>query len=412
MNTAIDQVLIDKVQQFVISHFESQIDAEKEFHNVITTQEVVDAVKEITAGSTLNDADIEKLVVAAWFYGVVDSKTSGDNGSQAEVAAKFLRENNYTNEDIELVLNCIEATNNEFVAETELQKVMKDAVNWYLSAHGFVERASLLRGEKEHVLGEKFSDLDWFQYCERSLLKHTYLTDYALGHYEEGKEKNLLKVRNNIKKLNKKQDLILEKELQVDEAGLKEMKKKLVKASGRPERGIETLFRLTSKNHYTLNAAVDTKSNILISINSIILSIVLGTMLGKIEEDPHLLVPIIMLSATNLWAIALAVFATRPNLTHGKFSMEEVKKGNTNLLFYGNFHKMSLNEYLGGLNNLMNQSDSLYDSIGKDIYFMGVLLNKKFTLLRASFNIFVFGFIASVLVFIACHLFFGETPMF
>ena len=101
------------------------------------------------------------------------------------------------------------------------------------------------------------------------------------------------------KKQKKAQDQYLMNELGVDKDELKALKKKLSKVEPRPERGAETFFRLISKNQYTLNAMIDRKSSILISINSIILSVVLGTVLSRLKEDPHLIYPAVMILITN-----------------------------------------------------------------------------------------------------------------
>ena len=71
------------------------------------------------------------------------------------------------------------------------------------------------------------------------------------------------------KKIKKVEDEYLMNELNVDKDELKQLKKKLAKVAPRSERGVETLFRLLSKNQYTLNTMIDTKSNILISINAL-----------------------------------------------------------------------------------------------------------------------------------------------
>ena len=93
------------------------------------------------------------------------------------------------------------------------------------------------------------------------------------------------------KKIEKLKDEYLAEELQIDKDELKVLKKKLAKVEPRSERGAETLFRLVSKNQYTLNAMIDRKSNILISINALILSIILGTVLSQLNRDPHLIYP-------------------------------------------------------------------------------------------------------------------------
>lgn len=204
----------------------------------------------------------------------------------------------------------------------------------------------------------------------------------------------------NEKLIQKAEDKYLKSELNIDKDKLKSLKKKLAKVDPRSERGVETLFRLLSKNQYTLNSMIDTKSNILISINALILSLILGTVMNQLTADPHLIYPVVMILITNLTSIAYAIFATRPELSHGG---AEVR----NLMFYGNFHEMKEDEYIENITSLMNEGDELYKTIAKDTYYLGKTIDRKFKLLRKSFNIFLIGIIASVLAFIACHVLFG-----
>jgi hypothetical protein len=199
----------------------------------------------------------------------------------------------------------------------------------------------------------------------------------------------------------KAEDKYLMEELKIDKDALKQLKKKLAKVAPRSERGVETLFRLLSKNQYTLNTMVDTKSNILISINALILSLILGTVMNQLSSDPHLIYPIIMILMTNLTSIAFAIFATRPELVHGKSESK-------NLMFYGNFQDMDEDEYVSNIINLMNQGDELYKTIAKDTYHLGKTIDRKFKLLRKSFNIFLIGIILSVIAFVSCHALFGN----
>ncbi|WP_158974826.1 Pycsar system effector family protein [Cellulophaga sp. L1A9] len=202
------------------------------------------------------------------------------------------------------------------------------------------------------------------------------------------------------KKTQKAESKYLMEELDIDMDGLKALKKKLAKVEPRSERGAETLFRLVSKNQYTLNTMIDRKSNILISINALILSIILGTVYGQLDKDPHLIYPVVMMLLTNIISIAFAIFATRPELKHGE-------KHTNNLLFYGNFNTMNEEEYVTQMTGLMYKGDELYETIAKDTYHLGKTIDQKFRLLRKSFHVFLIGIILSVIAFILCHLLFG-----
>ena len=203
------------------------------------------------------------------------------------------------------------------------------------------------------------------------------------------------------KKMKKSKDAFLREELNIDKEQLKELKKKLAKVEPRSERGAETLFRLVSKNHYTLNTMIDRKSHILITINALILSIVIGTVLNQLEKDPHLIFPAIIILFTNLISITYAILATRPEYKHGH-------DGTANLLYFGNFRNIGVKEYLDLLTDLIYKGDELYRSIALDTYYLGLSIDRKHGFLRKSFNVFLVGLILSVIGFIICHVFFSD----
>lgn len=186
-----------------------------------------------------------------------------------------------------------------------------------------------------------------------------------------------------------------------------ELKQKVKEAKGlTPTRGIETMFRLTSKNHMELSALADNKANIMISINSIILSVMVSVLIRKLEEYPHMTIPAIMLTLVCLTTIVFAILATRPNITKGKFERLDIQNKETNLLFFGNFHGMRLNDYEWAMKEMMKDGDYLYGSMIKDIYFLGAVLGKKYKMLRTSYTVFMFGFVVSILGFIIAEIFF------
>ncbi len=95
-----------------------------------------------------------------------------------------------------------------------------------------------------------------------------------------------------------------------------------------------------------------------------------------------------------------SVLATRPKVTSGNFTREDIKNRKVNLLFFGNFHKIPLEDFKDGMKDMMNDRDYLYESLMKDLYYLGIVLDKKYKLLRYAYNIFMFGIILSVIAFI------------
>ncbi len=180
---------------------------------------------------------------------------------------------------------------------------------------------------------------------------------------------------------------------QLEKTNSKEKKKKLTK-------GVETMFRVTSKNHMDLSSLADNKANIMISVNSIIISIVVTVLFRKLEEFPIFTIPAILLITTSLLAMVFSILATRPKVTKGMVTKEDISSKKGNLLYFGNFHKMSLDEYSSGMKTLMEDDDYLYGSMVRDIYFLGKVLSRKYSLLRKSYSIFMWGFIISIIAFV------------
>ena len=95
----------------------------------------------------------------------------------------------------------------------------------------------------------------------------------------------------------------------------------------------------------------------------------------------------------------LSILATRPNVTQGKFTKEDVANKKVNLLFFGNFHQMKLEDFEWGISEMMQDKDYLYGSLTKDLYFLGLVLNRKYGLLRTTYTVFMIGIIVSVIAF-------------
>jgi len=165
-------------------------------------------------------------------------------------------------------------------------------------------------------------------------------------------------------------------------------------------RAVQTMFRNSSSNHQRLSVMADNKALIMISVNSIIISVVIGLVIGKFVMNSKLIAPTALLLIVNVLAIIYSVLATRPNIPGGTFTKEEVDNKTVNLLFFGSYYKMEYKDFDYGIRQLMNDNEFLYSSFIKDIYWQGRVLGRKFRLLRISYDIFMYGTAASVLAYL------------
>ena len=172
------------------------------------------------------------------------------------------------------------------------------------------------------------------------------------------------------------------------------------KKIGSTNRGISDMFRTSYRTHIELSAIADNKSNIMISINGIIISIVIASISPKIDSNPWLLIPTAILLLTCLGSLVYAVLSARPRVSNATITLEDVRANRANILFFGNFHTLSKEDYVTGMEELMQDSNRLYDNMARDIHGLGKVLTKKYQLLRISYNVFMIGLVLSVLSFI------------
>ena len=170
--------------------------------------------------------------------------------------------------------------------------------------------------------------------------------------------------------------------------------------SQRPEKGIETMFRITSNNHQRLSDMADNKAHIMITANSIIISVMLSILLRKLEDNPTFVIPTLILLAVCVSCMVFSILATRPSMPKGIFTPEQIETQEINLLFFGNFFKMDFETYSNAMQTMMNDRDFLYNNLTRDVYAQGAVLGKKYKHLRAAYSTFMFGIIAAVIAFL------------
>jgi predicted metal-dependent HD superfamily phosphohydrolase len=418
--------ILTKAQDFINDHYNSHVNPSFVFHNLTHTQEVVAACEEMAEFYKLQDDDRFALSIAAWFHDSGYSKgVAKDHESESiRLATNFLQQQNVPADAIHKTVACIDATRLPQTPTSLISNIICDADLAHLGGPAFFEKSKLLRQEINATHDEKVNKKDWRKINIKFLEGHKYFTDYAKQKFDPIKQRNLAELKNKelIKddkaKPSKAEEKKEEKKIEVKAAKKnlpvtpivsaddKDKKKKEKDAADRNERGISTMFRIMSNSQTNLSAMADSKANIMISVNSIIISIMISGLLTVVISNPHLAVPFFLLVIVCVTAIVFSVLATRPKITSGRFTQEDIQNKKINLLFFGNFYNMNLQEYEWAMKELLNSRDYLYDSMIKDIYFLGIVLAKKYKYLRISYNIFMYGLILVIIAFAIAIFFF------
>lgn len=188
-----------------------------------------------------------------------------------------------------------------------------------------------------------------------------------------------------------------------DESGKQEENNEKKKLGSR-RRGISDMFRTSYRTHVELSAIADNKSNIMISINGIIISIIIASISSKIDTNPWLLVPTSLMLITCMTALIYSILAARPRVSNEEVTLEDVRANRSNILYFGNFYKLSREDYVTGIEELMADSELIYNTMARDLHGLGSVLETKFRLLRIAYNVFMFGLAFSVASYILVYV--------
>lgn len=380
--------IIEKAEDFVFYLFKDKLSPSYTYHNFNHALRVVNNAKELCDSENLDIDSRTAVLLAAWFHdtGYVNGSENHEESSIL-IVQDFLKENHVSPVITEQVIQLIRATKIDTVPEDILERIMCDADSSHFADENYMGICELLREEWKLILNKTYTDKEWAIENRTTFIRcHRFYTHYAKENWQINKEKNLTLLQEKIHTVEEK----------------KRKKQDKFEKTERPERGIDTMFRVTLNNHTRLSNIADSKANILLSVNAIIVSISLSTLIPKLDSpsNAHLIVPTFIMLILSATSIIFAILSTRPKVTQGSFTRQEILDKKVNLLFFGNFYKMPLKEYEWAMNEMMANREHLYNTMIKDLYYLGIVLNRKYKLLRITYSIFMINIIASVIAFV------------
>lgn len=179
----------------------------------------------------------------------------------------------------------------------------------------------------------------------------------------------------------------------------KDKSKKEKKKKKKEGRSAETMFRTTLASHLQLSAMADQKAGLMISINSIIISVVITFLVSEVESSPRLLVPMTLLILVCLATITLALLSTRPSV-RSKAQRSTLDKSKIDLLFFGDYLALSRSEYKEAMKQLIKDEEQVKETMIDNIYAQGLVIERKYRLLKITYLVFMIGFPLVLLSFL------------
>ncbi|HTN19096.1 MAG TPA: Pycsar system effector family protein [Pelobium sp.] len=383
----------EEIEQFIFKLFKKELSNYILYHNFAHTHQTVETVKEIADAYKLAQKDVENLIIAAWFH---DSGYARDYQNHEEESIKIMKEyfgDKLDEKRFKEIEQLILSTKFGQEQANLNEEIIHDADYVSMGKKSFSKRAELLRCEWEKLNNKIYNDLEWAQLQLDFLISKKFKTSIATQKFGEGREKNIEKQRKLIEKYKVDQYKV---QLKKDSTDAK------IKKEGR---GIETLYRSVYGYHMNLSQMADQKANIMISINTIVVSVIItlfgsGYTFADSEDFKHMrfVFPMLLLVISSLVSVTFAILSARPNVT-SKEKYELSNKGSS-ILFFGNFSQLKLKEFVDQIKSLKDEKNELYDSMSVDIYHLGGVLVRKYKLLTWSYNIFMAGLILCAVGFI------------
>ncbi len=359
------------------------------FHDLVHTEQMVSSLRLLAEEAELTEDEKAILEIAGWFHD--QGYTEGPSGHEARsqaIAREVLSARNVSEEVMRQVEACIGATKMPQQPGSRLQSIMCDADLSHLGTPEYWTFAGKLRQEFLLSQNKVMSEPEWLRFEIHFLEEHKYHTAEAERLYGKLKRKHIKKLYGMLtlyapSTVPQEPDEEIELEAEGNKFG----------------RGVETMFRSAYRTHINLSSIADNKANIMLSINAIIVSITVSTLVPQFGENEALVIPTILLLVVCLIAIIFATLSTRPKITKGEVTIESIQSKEANLLFFGNFYNMKLKDYQWGMDQLIQDKKFIYRSMTKDLYFLGIVLAKKYEYLRWCYTVFMWGLIASVVAF-------------
>ena len=414
----ITKTILDTVEEYIILFYRERISKDYVYHDLQHTQDVVRVCRQIGVAYGLSREDLEILELAAWFHDVGYEKGPENHEERsAESADRFLGTLDYPEDKLEKIKGCIRATRLPHVPDNLLEEIICDADLSHLGEKTYWMRTAKVRQEIMVIQKKAMTEEEWLDFELEFMISQHFHTDVARDLFEKRKAKHVMQLRKQKVRLNPDQRLNAQDLILLDREDSEKAKWKTLAKQSKAEiknfslgRGVETMYRTTYNTHNNLSALADHKANLMLSINTIMISITVSVLVPQLDSSPHLIAPTVVLLLVCMSSIIFATLSTRPKVTHGEVTLDDIRSKRSNLLFFGNFHNMKLEDFQWGMMEMIKDADFQYSSMTRDLFFLGKVLAKKYKYLTICYNIFMFGLILAMILFGYTFIVSGKVP--
>ncbi|SEH08397.1 Pycsar system effector family protein [Candidatus Venteria ishoeyi] len=179
------------------------------------------------------------------------------------------------------------------------------------------------------------------------------------------------------------------------------IKPKLAELESASGRSIDSMYRNAYRTQLDLIRLADNKSNIMISINGLILSVIVTAWaMIKNHTEAIFFIPISIFILSSLFSMFFSVLAARPKKYCSSAQFDDFAKKKANLMFFYDQVSLSADEYVRAVDQACSSNEHIYNHMSRHIYRLGLVITSKFKLLNMAYSLFIYGLCISVLSFL------------
>ncbi len=384
----------ERARQYVLRLYGQRQNPRLLLHNYAFADALAQQVAAIAEAQPAAEADRRTAQMAAWFYPTGQLFDYNNPAPYSlKVAQQFLQQSGAAEAEQKRILGSLQRAIRRETPANEAERLLQDAVAATTYLLKREERMPLLRLERELMLQRSYTKPEWSRQVLDDLLQIKLYTHHGQANFQPLLAQAIHQQQLEAEKRQEKEDAKSGRYASIEKKD--------------PVRGTQTYFRTNYRNHINLSAIADNKANIMISVNAILVSVLITFLSYRNigENSPQILVPVVIFLVTGMTSLIFAVLSARPKVTKLNPPGQEAADAKQNLVFFGNFVHLDLDQYEAAMDELFQDTSLLYGNMVRDLYHLGKVLDKKYRFLAISYNIFMVGFIATVSSFIIALFF-------
>lgn len=186
------EAIVREAQKYCMGLLERSRCSSLPFHNLQHTMEVYEHVLKIGMYENREMEELEPVLLAALFHDTGNAIVfAGHENYSVTEAGNFLRSQKYPQDNIAMVIDCINATRMPQRPGNSCEKIMCDADLFHLGTRSYRSKNKLLRREWAKFLNTEYSDEEWAALNIQFLEQHRFFTQYGKDVLEPIKRENL-----------------------------------------------------------------------------------------------------------------------------------------------------------------------------------------------------------------------------